>query len=209
MAGDLMESGPEPSSMPPKAEFHEYRSPTAVRGVEISHLSIEVGHLYMGDLVGGADRAREQFRRIAPWVHAAEQNAVSGRNSPRVSTCFLIDDYFYRDTDPRTILGTLLPLAEDAGLRIDYLAREAGCAETRDGLRPAELVAARLLPEPAPGSTGSRPPVQDTGWLSNGKPSAGLDLQEAIRRRVLRSPQEFAALNHSIFLDIGLWKDCG
>lgn len=195
------------SAAAPTVTFREQSQEPAIKGLEFSHLSIEVGHFYMEDLTNGADRIKRQFERAAPWVRLAQESADTGRNTPRVSTCLLIDDYFNREPAPAEILDRLLPAAADAGMSIDYLAREAACAVSSTGIEPARLVAARLLPEPSPGSTGSRPPVQESGWLANGSGASDRMNTEAMQPRAWVPAQEFSRRNHTIFLDVELWKD--
>jgi hypothetical protein len=186
--------------------FREVTQSVSVRGLPMSHLSIEVGHFYMDDLKAGIARIEEQFRRVEPLVRAIEARADNGNNPRRVSTCFLVDDYFPSDTHPAPIMEMLLRAAKNVGLRLDYVAREAACA-VADEVRVAELVAARVHSEPAPGTNGSRPPVAESGWLANGKRSPGFDSAEAMQARAWAPPQEFAPRNHSIFLDVELWKE--
>ena len=188
------------------ATFAEDSEHAITRNLPMSHLSIEVGHFYMRDLDDGEQRIRAQFQRIAPWVRAAQAAVVSGRSTPRISTCFLVDDYFLHDSKPAEILGMLLPLADEAGLSIDYIAREAACAKSGD-IEVAQLVAARLQAEPTPRTNGSRPPTEESGWLCNGERSVGSDTVEAMQRRAWRQAQEFGRREHSIFADVELWND--
>jgi hypothetical protein len=177
------------------------------REVPLSHLSIEVGHASMEALLNGEEHIRSQFKRVVPWVAAATASAITGRASkPRLSTCFLIDDYFRRKTNPQEILGKLIPIATECGVSIDYLARESSCWFA-DGVPLAELTAARLLPEPAPGNNGFRPPTHESGWLSNGARSPESDPGQAMQTQKWQPPQEFSKRNHSIFLDVELWKE--
>src|SRR5262245_20411073 len=78
--------------------FQETAAQPRTRSVPLAHLSLELGHLYMEDFEGGPERLREHFRRIRPWVDAihAETSLWAGPRRPRISTCFLIDDYFTR-----------------------------------------------------------------------------------------------------------------
>jgi len=172
----------------------------------LSHLSIEVGHFYMEDLINGEDRIRAQFHQIAPWV-AAARTALGGAR-PRVSTCFLVDDYFRSDTSPGKIVDKLVRIATECGVAIDYLAREAACSEA-DGIPLAEMVVAMLLPEPPAGTNGSRPPLHESGWLCNGERSPAADAQsgQAMQVKPWQPPVEFGGRNHSIFLDVELWRD--
>ncbi|MBF6352100.1 hypothetical protein IU448_24270 [Nocardia flavorosea] len=184
--------------------------------VPLSHLSIEVGHFYLNDIIGDPDRVRAEFRRIVPLVSAFIESArVDFGPGARVSTCYLIDDYFQPDTDPAEILGKLLDAADAAGLTIDYLARESGCWQTSpfaDGVPAgeaipiAEMVAARIVAEPAPPETGRRPPTAESGWLCNGRRSSEHEQAMAMRNRSYQPPEEFGRREHSIFLDVQLWS---
>ncbi|MEV6770788.1 SCO2522 family protein [Nocardia sp. NPDC051030] len=220
-------------------DYSEAGERNRVAGQPLAHLSVEVGHFYMDDLIrldnpedpdqlvdgiDPNDPIRAQLRKVAPLVDAYTQVARAEFGpGARVSTCFLIDDYFehFRDGPPRpqaapsVILPKLLRAAEASGLRIDYLAREAGCAEVPsllDGeplgepVRLAEMMAARIVPEPEEGSTGRRPPTVESGWLCNGRRSSEYDAGQAMRVAAYRPPVEFGARNHSIFLDVQLWS---
>lgn len=198
-------------SAPHSAVYTEATEQEKVKGVALSHLSIEVGHLYMEDIGRGEDRIRHQFEQVAPWVTAATAAASAevraiGTETPRVSTCFLIDDYFRNDTDPREIIDKILTIAKQSGITIDYLAREAACCVAGD-VNVAELTAAMLLPEPPPGTDGGRPPLATSGWLCNGERSYPAGSDQAMQVAPWRPPEEFGKRNHSIFLDIELWKD--
>lgn len=189
------------------ATYSEETGQYRPRQLQLSHLSIEVGHFYMEDLLKGKDRIRAQFKRVAPWVAAATTAAAVelGNVKPRVSTCFLVDDYFGNDTSPATIVDMVISIATECGITIDYLAREAGCYVV-DSVLLAETVVARLLPEPPVGTNGSRPPLSESGWLCNGERSPDTD-SEAMLVQPWRAPVQFGKRNHSIFLDIELWKD--
>lgn len=187
-----------------------------VARVPLSHVSIEVGHFYMNDLGNGEDRIKAQFRRIAPLVAAftASAQAEFGPRA-RVSTCFLVDDYFRHDTDPGEILGKLLHAAGECGVTIDYLAREAGCWETpaalpgassEQRLQLAEMVAARIVAEPPEGSTGRRPPTAESGWLCNGRRASDDEPGQAMHHRTYEPPEELGRREHSIFLDVQMWS---
>jgi hypothetical protein len=190
----------------PSATFQEPSQKPVIRKIHMSHLSIEVGHFYMSDMEKSGDLIREQFKRIAPWIKAAEATVASGKNPARISTCFLIDDYFHGDSKPAAILEKLLAAADEAKLRIDYIAREAGCARSGD-LELADLVAEKLQAEPVPGTNGSRPTTEKSGWLCNGERSPAASSPEAMDKLAWKKPQEFGFLNHSIFADVELWKD--
>jgi hypothetical protein len=190
------------------ATYSEATEQDEPRQLQLAHLSVEVGHLYMEDLLNGEDKIRAQFRRVRPWLTAAiaDADAGSGDAKPRVSTCFLMDDYFRSDTDPREIVPKLLRIAKECDITIDYLAREAGCWEA-DGVPLAEMTAAMLLPEPPLRTNGSRPPLRESGWLCNGERSPGDDSDQAMLVRPWQPPTQFGRRQHSIFLDVELWKD--
>ncbi|MBW8802631.1 MAG: hypothetical protein JF587_02040 [Catenulisporales bacterium] len=192
----------------PTPIFHERSQGTTVQNLPLSHLSVEVGHFYMDELENGEGPILAQFERVKPWLAAAEASVACGTEKPRVSTCFLIDDYFQRKPDAGQIIERLLRLSRQAGVRIDYIARESSCAVRADGLRVAELVARRLLQEPEPEtSTGSRPPALNSGWLANGRPPREEKVLSAMRGHVWKPADEFSKRNHSIFLDVELWRD--
>ncbi|GAA5097519.1 SCO2522 family protein [Nocardia iowensis] len=185
--------------------------------VPLSHLSIETGHFCLNEIADDVGRVVREFRRIAPLVEAfIAATRVQFGPRARVSTCYLIDDYFQPDTDPREILGKLLTAADETGLRIDYLARESGCWEAEpfvDGapsdetIRLAEMVAARIVAEPEiSSSTGRRPPTAESGWLCNGRRSSLDEPAQAMRVQPYRPPEEFGRREHSIFLDVQLWS---
>ncbi|MEV8503496.1 SCO2522 family protein [Actinoplanes sp. NPDC051475] len=188
--------------------FTEETAAPVLRSVALSHLSIELGHLYMDDFKAGPQRLREQFARVAPWAGAARRIAAdepAGR-VPRVSTCFLIDDYFTRFGSPDEVITMLVAAAAEAGLEIDYVARESGCA-LADGVDLARLVEQHLVSEPWEGTDGSRPPPSVTGWLTNGERSPEQEPDFAMAgRRPWQPPRQSAVQNHSIFLDIELWS---
>jgi hypothetical protein len=202
------------------AEFYESAADARVQSAPLAHLSVELGHFYAPDLRQNEDFFIDHFRRIGIWYAAARsayQN-VSPKGSPRISTCVLLDDYFGKLEPPAVLVHKLLTAAQKAGVEIDYLARESGCADpaplstdpesTGTGLSPAELVEARLVEDPPPGTTGARPPVRQTGWLCNGQRSPATTKQEAMKPATRWSPPaENATVNHSIFADIELWKD--
>jgi hypothetical protein len=187
--------------------FEESAARRTVESVPLSHLSIELGHLYMEEFAGGIDQLRRHFARIVPWVAAARQ--ISRDRAPngkaRVSTCFMIDDYFSRFETPRKVISQVLTAAEDCGLVIDYLAREAGCARA-DDIPVAELVLDQLVSDPVPETTGDRPPTTETGWLCNGRRSPSTAPTQAMSAPPpWQPPVQNAANRHSIFLDVELW----
>jgi hypothetical protein len=189
--------------------FHEVSAELKTQEVPYSHLSIELDHLYMEDFVESRAQLPRRFAQLVPW-YTATVNAFAARHAisqPRVSTCFLIDDYFSELIPPQELIDSLREAADQAGLRIDYLAREAACAQA-DGISLAEKVVARLVSVPTAGTNGARPPTTETGWLSNGARSPS-GPAEAMRRRDWASPVEAEARRHSVFLDVELWNQPG
>ncbi|MGW6541462.1 SCO2522 family protein [Streptomyces massasporeus] len=186
--------------------FHEPTAGPRTQSVPLAHLSLELGHLYMEDFAAGPGRLRDHFTEVRFWADAACAAAArrtKGRR-PRVSTCFLVDDYFTRFSTPAELIPLVLAEAEKAGLVIDYLARESGCAAD-GGIDPAESVLRRIVESPPLGSDGARPPVSWTGWLANGHrhPATRSALSEA---PTWQPPEETGALNHSVFMDVELWS---
>lgn len=188
--------------------------------VPLSHLSIELGHLYMDDFAAGVD-LQQHFAQIVPWVNAARQNCqedLRGRSGKygkrnrgsraRVSTCFMVDDYFTRFSSPAEVIPALASAARAANLEIDYLARESGCA-LADNVNLARLVVGRLVPDPPPSTNGSRPHATEVGWLSNGQRSPADDVtREAMETvRTWTPPVQNSARRHSIFVDVELWDE--
>lgn len=191
------------------ATFREASAQPRVEQLPLAHVSIELGHLYMEDYAAGIDGLRANFQRVAPWAEAARQacQTTVGDRRARISTCFLVDDYFGPFGSPRQIVPDLMRAAADAGLEIDYLGRESGCA-TADGVPIARLVEGQLVAEPAPSTDGSRPPVSESGWLCNGERSATPGVGEAMGVISQWTPPVESAVNrHSIFLDVELWDE--
>jgi hypothetical protein len=189
--------------------FTERSASPAVRSVALSHLSIELGHLYMDDFKLGAEHLREQFRRVRPWARTAAESATEslGGRTPRISTCFLIDDYFTRFSNPPEVVSALVEASRAAGLEIDYIARESGCARSGD-VDLATLVQHHLVDEPPEGTNGSRPPAAVSGWLTNGERSPAVAAGSAMGApRAWQPPRQSARQNHSIFVDVELWSD--
>lgn len=193
-----------------EAEFREETAQPRVESLPLSHLSIEVGHLYSEDYEDDDESLIEFFRGVAAWSRAATGRVAElTGNRPRVSTCFMVDDYFGYFGGPREVVPRIEKLAQLAGLRIDYLGRESACA-AHDGVEPAKLVAARIVAEPVPGDNGDRPPTTVSGWLSNGMPSsvtvepAGQAMSE---KPHWQPPKETATNRHSVFVDVELWSD--
>lgn len=193
-----------------RAIFQEATATPKVAAVPLAHLSIELGHLYAEDYDSGPKMLDRHFQQAAVWAQAARQSvlAAMGRRTPRISTCFLVDDYFTKFSSPVEIIPQLTEAAANAGLSIDYLARESGCARVGD-LDLAGLVESQLVTEPPPGTNGVRPPVTEVGWLCNGERSpSGVD--EAMNRAPeWRPPQQNAIRRHSVFLDVELWDENG
>src|SRR5690348_6801469 len=190
--------------------FAEASAEVRVQSLPLAHLSLEVGHLYFEDFDEGPDRLRAHFEQTAPWVHGL-RDALAARlaGRPRVSTCFLIDDYFGPKRSPAQILPGLIDAAASHGMPIDYLVRESACADA-DGVPLAELVAERIVADPVPGTNGARPAVRDSGWLSNGQRSAQPRSSEAMSLDTgWRPPVQNAANRHSIFMDVQLWDEVG
>lgn len=196
-------------------EYSEATEEVRVVNVPLSHLSLEVGHFYMDDLDRGGRRIHDQFARIAPLAAGFIEDTRTRYPEARISTCFLVDDYFRHDTEPEPIIRALLEAADATGLTIDYLAREAGCHEvpthrgsagSGESLKLAELVAARIVEEPDRGTTGSRPPTAESGWLCNGRRASDDGPSQAMRLEPYRPAEQFGARNHSIFLDVELWR---
>ncbi len=192
-----------------RTRFLESSAEIKVESLALAHVSVEIGHLYMEDLIGGPDAIRGTFAAVAPWIKAARTPQAIGCTKPsvRMSTCFLIDDYFSRFSSPDELMPVVVAAAESEGLTIDYLAIESACAETRTS-RPAEIVLGRLVTEPVAGTTGARPPLTETGWLTNGQRSPTTARGEAMAKRApWRPPIESARRRHSIFIDIELWDE--
>jgi hypothetical protein len=191
-----------------EAVFRETTAEPRTQSVPLSHLSLELGHLYMEDFEAGPERLRGHFEEVRIWVDAARASAARriGGRPPRISTCFLIDDYFTRFSTPAELVPLVLKEAQEAGLGIDYLARESGCA-VADRIELAESVMHRLVESPPPGSYGSRPPVSQTGWLANGQRTPTTARSALGEVKGWQPPQETAARNHSVFMDVELWSE--
>jgi len=125
----------------------------------------------------------------------------------------LVDDYFAQLQGPDVIIPQLVAAAATAGLTIDYLARESGCARTsaaEGGVSPAELLVGRLVAEPSRGVTGERPATQESGWLTNGERSpSSLPVDAFELPKPWAPPLQTAARRHSIFVDVELWDGEG
>lgn len=176
----------------------------------MSHLSIEVGHLYADELAR-PDTLKAEMASAAAWVYASTE-ALSkrlGGRRPRVSTCYLVDDYSQQGMPPpEELIAVITEAAADAGLRIDYLARESACV-TMGPVQLASLVADRIVVEPPPGANGSRPTVARSGWLCNGVPSPRPTGIAMGPRYEWRPPGQNGKRDSSVFLDVELWSDTG
>ncbi|MDR7273841.1 SCO2522 family protein [Catenuloplanes atrovinosus] len=194
----------------PEVTYSESTATPKVRSTPLSHLSIELGHLYMEDFAAGPERLRAQFRRVRPWAEALRRMEADSRpgQATRISTCFLIDDYFAPFGSPAEVLPALVSAAEESGLRIDYIARESACAAA-DGVEVARIVEGRLVADPPRGTNGSRPPTHQSGWLSNGEPpSTGVAVSEAMDAHPgWQPPRQNAVKNHSIYVDVEIWQE--
>lgn len=194
----------------PAVTFREASGEPHIQSVPLSHVSIEVGHLYYEDHLAGPDQLRDHFRRMAPWLEAVRTiwtNELSPRR-PRISTCFLIDDYSAPLGSPAVVIPELLAAARESGVEIDYLAREAACVEA-DSVPLAGLVEGRIVAEPTPGTNGTRPPVTETGWLCNGRRTPTDPAAAMAGVASWTPPAESAANRHSIFIDVELWDGHG
>lgn len=187
------------------ADFQENSARPRTQQVPYAHLSVELDHLYMEDLVGGADLTA-RMARVRPFYEAIVASLSQERPGikPRISTCVMIDDYFSSLISPAEVLPRLRAAAAAADLRIDYLARESACAQI-GGISPAELAVQHLVPVPAAGEDGSRPPTLETGWLSNGRRTPAQTRRSMQPIRQWEPPVEANARRHSVFVDVELW----
>jgi hypothetical protein len=173
----------------------------------LAHLSLEVGHLYMDDYKAGLDQLRRKFAAVRPWADFIIRNARDELGDrARISTCYLVDDYFDRTSAPGEVIPMVLEAAESARLSIDYLVRESACA-TDDGLDVAQLVVGQIIAEPPQRSNGSRPPATVSGWLSNGRRTPSSVPAAMTSPQDWQPPEQTSKRNHSNFADIELWKD--
>jgi hypothetical protein len=192
-----------------RTQFREDSAEPRIEQLALAHLSLELGHLYMEDFARGPGHLRAHFRRVRPWVTAAHEDCaaeLSTGQRPRISTCFLVDDYFTQLSSPAKVIPQLLQAAAENDLRIDYLARESACARAGD-VRVAELVLDRLVEDPPPATNGVRPPLSETGWLTNGQRSGGDRTAPAMDTGQGWQPaRQNGATHHSIFVDVELWS---
>ncbi|MEU8894851.1 SCO2522 family protein [Nocardia sp. NPDC048505] len=199
--------------------YREATEEVFVAPLPMAHLSIELGHFAFQEILDETERVRTEFRGVVPLVQAFTERArVEFGSGARVSTCYLLDDYFQPDVEPAKVIDRLLDAADDAGLTIDYLARESGCHEAAvfsggvavgDPIPVAEMVAARLVAQPEEEGTanGRRPPTTESGWLCNGRRERSGRSQSAMHPEPYQFPQEYGRREHSVFLDVELWHD--
>ncbi|WP_323746491.1 SCO2522 family protein [Catenulispora pinisilvae] len=198
--------------------YNEMTESARVAAVPLGHLSVETGRLYLEDFADGDRKITHQLEQVAPWLEAATKRTRKrfGRNA-RISTCFLVDDYSPSGAvddqpKPSEVVDIVTTAADQAGFKIDYLAREAGCAVAyerpysgpRDQSALADIVAGLIVEEAAVGANGSRPPTAQTGWLSNGERSPAVSV--AMDAPQWEPPEEFGKYRHSVFVDIELWS---
>jgi len=192
------------------AVFREATATPRTVEVPLSHVSVELGHLYADDLHDDADLSAH-FAAIAPWVTPDRLGSLARLRSQRLraSTCFLIDDYSSPIKPPSIVIPRIIAAAADQAVPIDYIARESGCA-TGSPISPAELVASQIVPDPAWGTNASRPPLSQAGWLSNGQRAPARSLTRAMGAATpSMPPRENGARKHSVFVDIELWSEAG
>ncbi|MFD3506424.1 SCO2522 family protein [Nocardia sp. NPDC058666] len=199
--------------------FHEATAGVRIAAVPMSHVSIEIGRFSMDELAHCPDKIGADLTRVAPLVHSFAERArdefadrAGGRSRVRVSTCFLIDDYFRGDTDPREILPRFLRLVGESSIELDYLGRESACAfaprpdSDSMPIRLARVVADMVVAEPPPGYDGRRPPTSELGWLANGERSSDHDKSRASNLGAYFPPGELGSRNHSVHLDVEMWR---
>jgi hypothetical protein len=192
-----------------EADFLEHTAEDRITSVPLAHLSLELGHLYWDDMNGDLNQLRALFARVGPWARTAQEiitHDVSPR-VPRISTCFLIDDYFTGLPRPAGIIPELLRIAQEENVRIDYLARESGCAEAYE-VPAARLLLDQIVSDPPPGyNGGGRPPAVKAGWLCNGERSPLPDSGQAMSGISWEPPSQNSNNKYSIFLDVELWRE--
>jgi hypothetical protein len=197
--------------MTANVEFQEADAERRVESVALSHLSIELGHVYAEDFGPGNDHLHRHFERVAIWTEMIRRDCEAQLPRgvrPRISTCFLIDDYYNRFGRPAEVIQVLRETAAAHGVVIDYMAREAGCA-VADSVPVARLVENRLVADPPPDTTGGRPPATESGWVCNGERTPGGTAPAMKAPPKWSPPTENGANQHSIFGDIQLWSDEG
>jgi hypothetical protein len=198
--------------------YREATQTPRMDAVPLGHLSVETGHLCLEDFADGDRKIARQLEQAAPFLDAATKRTRKrfGRNA-RISTCFLVDDYTpsrsqQEQPKPSEVVDIVTAAVDQAGFRIDYLAREAGCAVAyerpysgpRDQSALADIVAGLIVEEASVGANGSRPPTAQTGWLSNGERSPAVSV--AMDAPDWQAPEEFGKFRHSVFVDVELWS---
>lgn len=179
---------------PPRLRFAA--NDVARGGRLLSHLSVEVGHVDGGRLTASNDQLHRHFQQVAPWVDAARKVVeanLAGRVA-RVSTCFLVDDYFAEVGSPDSVIPDLVKAAGKCGLEIDYVARESACAET-GGIPLAHLVERRVTD--APPASGKKA-TTDTGRL--------IDVQHEVTLNVALFEQQGGKRTWSCAMLAAVWQ---
>ncbi len=191
--------------------FEEATAEARVQSLPLSHLSIELGHLYIEDFDDGPDRLREHFEQVAPWAARRAGRPAPPRlpGRPRVSTCFLIDDYFGPKRSPARDPARPDRRGRGPGAA-NRLPRTGVSLRDADGVALAELVTQQIVAEPAAGH--QRCPAGRTGqWLALATASARrgppASPRRCARRGGWRPPVQNAANRHSIFVDVELWDE--
>ena len=143
-----------------------------------------------------------------PWLAAAEASVVRGTEKPRVSTCFLIDDYFQRSHDAADIMRSCCSSPPRPACRIDYSPGNppAPAAPTACASPNSWPAACCRSPSRRPPPARARPRCARAGWPTARPPRDGKVLA-AMQGHDWERPVEFSKRNHSIFLDVELWKD--
>ncbi|MEX5709005.1 SCO2522 family protein [Parafrankia sp. FMc6] len=206
-----------PTTVPGSAVFRETSAVERTVEVPLAHLSVELGHFYPEDLAGGAGVLAEHFRRIAPWADRPRLGSLAGGaggaaragRAPRVSTCLLVDDYSDQGKmpPPAAVVPQLLAAARAQDIVIDYIARESACAAA-ENVPLARIVEGALVADPPYGANGSRPTLNETGWLCNGARSPSTTGTRAMGvAEPWQPPTENGSRRHSVFLDVELWSE--
>ncbi|BCJ42329.1 hypothetical protein GCM10010168_90540 [Actinoplanes ianthinogenes] len=177
-------------------DYREAGPEAATSSVALSHLSVELGHLFPEDLAEGT--LTGHFAVVAPWVQATAALARRRATKARISTCLLIVDHADGSGSPRDVIPRIQAAAKHSGLAVDYVARESALT---DG--PAREVFDRIVPEPHPGTTGTRPPLDRSGWLCNGQRSPTAGAAPAMTGSAWQPPAQTGA-RQSIFVDVEL-----
>ncbi|MEV4846094.1 SCO2522 family protein [Micromonospora matsumotoense] len=189
--------------------FQEAAAVGRTESVAYAHLSVELGHFYAEDFGAGCQELRDRFARIAEWsamISVLANRGLTAGRQPRISTCFMVDDYFHRFGSPREVIEQVQSAAAAQGLVLDYVARESSFAR-HDGVEVAQMVVDALVVEPPRNTTGSRPPLSESGWLSNGMRSPGhVDAPAMTLPRPWSPPVQSGDPRHSIFVDVELWS---